>query len=417
MTKSHNAPCVGRPAEPACQNRSRNPVILIAPNAFKGSLTAEQAAEAIARGFRRVFPRARCVLAPIADGGDGVMPVLARALGCRIRRCRCTGPLGETLTASFAFKPKDGVAVIEAAEACGLRLLPQARRNPMRAGTFGVGTMLLNARRAGARRIVVGVGGTATVDAGLGLAEALGFRLFDAKGRRLRGTGGALSRLHAIEGWDIRQYWQRIKMQVAVDVTNPLAGKSGAARVFGPQKGATPSMVRRLDAGLGRFAEVIRRDLGLDVGRMPGSGAAGGLAAGLVAFCGADIVPGFDLIAGLVGLPQKMSNADFVVTGEGFLDAQSLCGKAPLGVAAMAKSLGLPVICMAGGISDDLRGLEALGISALAVLPNAPMPLEQAMKNAARYLEAASERAASLMALGKRLPWRFMKPLSLAAYG
>ncbi len=404
MTIPNNTPRTGRLAKSARQNSKRKPVILVAPNAFKGSLTAEQAAAAIARGFLRVFPRARCVLVPIADGGDGVMPVLAKALDCEVRRCRCKGPLGEPLTARFAFQSKDKLAVVEAAETCGLRLLPEAKRNPMRTGTFGVGTMLLNARRIGAKRIVIGVGGSATVDAGLGLAEALGFRLLDARGRRLRGNGAALSQLHAIDGWDIRQSWQRqIKIQVAVDVTNPLVGKLGAARVFGPQKGATPSMVRRLEEGLERFAGLIRRDLALDIACMPGSGAAGGLAAGLMAFCGASITPGFDLIAELVRLPQKMRNADFVVTGEGFLDTQSLYGKAPMGVAAMAKSRGLPVICLAGGISDDLRSLKPFGVSALAVIPPAPMPLEQAMQNAARYLETASERAASLLALGNRL--------------
>jgi glycerate kinase len=380
-----------------------NPVIVIAPNAYKGSLTAAAAAACIACGFQRVFPEARCRLAPMADGGDGTMAVLARALNGRIRRLRATGPLGAPVSARFAVTPDGDLAILEMAEACGLRLLPPGRRNPMRTGTLGLGQLLVEARRLGCCRIVVGVGGSATVDGGLGLAEALGYRLFDARGRRLRGVGASLERLHAIEGWDIRRAWQSLDIQVAVDVTNPLLGPRGAARVFGPQKGATPAMVRRLESGLARFAALVRRDLGMAVARIPGGGAAGGLAAGLTVFCGARLTPGFDLVAGLTKLRETIQDADLVVTGEGFLDSQSLFGKVPVGVARLARSCRVPVLCLAGGLADDLPPAAALGMDAVVSLMPRPMRVEEAMQNAARLLTLAAERAANSLALGRRL--------------
>ena len=381
--------------------RSCSPAILIAPNAFKGSLTAFEAAQCIMRGFKRALPDARYILAPMADGGDGTMPVIARALKCRLKRVRVRGPTGSIVTARFAVTPKGELAVLEMAEAAGLRLLLGQRLNPMQAGTFGVGELLLSAKRQKCRQLVIGVGGSATVDAGLGMAEAIGYVLFDKLGRRLPGNGAALEKLHAIEGWQIRQVWQKLDMQVAVDVQNPLLGDHGAARVFGPQKGATPAMVRRLEGGMTRFAEIVQRDLGLDVSRLPGAGAAGGLAAGLAAFCGANIMSGFELVADIVELRRKMRQADLVITGEGILDSQSLYGKVPVGVARLAQACSIPVLGMAGGLADSSAKPGVFGMDALATVAPRPMSVQEAMSDAATLLTDASERAARMLALGR----------------
>lgn len=378
----------------------RAPAVVFAPNAFKGSLTAREAAEAMAKGFKRVFSSARCVIAPMADGGDGTMPVLASALDCTFKTLRVPGPLGNPVNARFAVAPERNLAIIEMAEAGGLRLLKRSQFDPLQTGTFGLGRLMQEARRLGCRQLVIGVGGSATVDGGLGMAEALGFRLSDAQGNLLPGKGASLDRLSSIQGWEIRRAWQALDIRVAVDVNNPLFGPKGAARVFGPQKGATPAMARRLDAGLKRLAALFRKELGIDFANIPGCGAAGGLAAGLLAFCDARITPGFELVAEMIGLRDKIRGADLVVTGEGFLDSQTQYGKVPFGVAKMARACHAPVLCFAGGLADDLPKAKALGMDAvLSIIPR-PMSLEDAMQSAAMLLADAVERAARCLAIG-----------------
>ena len=329
--------------------------ILVAPQEFKGSLTAQEAAAAIARGISAALPDAEVVALPLADGGPGTVDVLVRATGGDFRESPAHDPLGRPLKARWGVLGDGRTAVIEMAAASGLVLLNEEERDPTRATTAGTGELLLAALDARFRRIIVGMGGSATNDGGAGLAQSLGARLFDVDGRELPPGGAALTGLHRIDVSGLDPRISDTEVIAATDVQNSLCGADGASLVYGPQKGASDPVARRLDAALARYGEVIERDLGISIVDVPGAGAAGGLGAGLVAFCGASIEPGFDIVAEAVDLHTAIGRADVVITGEGRLDRQSAFGKTTSGVSRLARAAQTPVVALAGEIDQDMR--------------------------------------------------------------
>ncbi|MGI5819010.1 MAG: glycerate kinase [Armatimonadota bacterium] len=355
--------------------------IVIAPDSFKGSLTALEVCEAAARGIAAIDPEIEIVEVPMADGGEGTVQSLVDATGGSLVSERVTGPLGEPVDAIYGLLGDDESAVIEMAAASGLPLVPDELRNPLKTTTFGTGELIAAALDAGRRKLIVGIGGSATTDAGAGMAQALGVRLLDEDGEPIGFGGAELARLATIEMSGADPRLQDTEIRVACDVDNPLYGERGAAHVYGPQKGASPEDVEVLDANLRHFADVVQRDLGLDVRDIPGAGAAGGLGAGLVAFCGASLEPGVEIVIDAVDLPEAMRGADLCVTGEGAIDASTAYGKTPAGVTAVARREGVPVIAIAGGVAFDAVSLHERGFDALASILNRPMSLAEAMES------------------------------------
>jgi glycerate kinase len=363
---------------------------LIAPQEFKGSLTATQAAHAIAEGVRTADRSIEVVEVPMSDGGPGFVDAMLTALGGQRVEASCSDPLMRPIRASFALTV-DQVAVIEMAAASGLVLLKPRERNPLLATTFGTGELIGAALERGARTIIAGLGGSGTVDAGAGAMQALGARLLDAAGLDLPRGGGALARLDRIDLGPRDRRLDAVSIRVATDVRNTLCGEHGAAAVFGPQKGASPDDVRVLDAALRRFAEIVRRDCGVDVASVPGSGAAGGLGAGLMAVAGATIEPGFDLVADVTGLDELVATCDAVITGEGRLDAQTPYGKTVAGVAGMAAAHGRPVGVLAGSVDP---AFEVSRFAAVEALSSPGLSFDETMRLAAPLLRAAAGRLA-----------------------
>jgi glycerate kinase len=341
--------------------------VLVAPDKFKGTLSASEAAEAIARGWVRGDPRAEPVLVPMADGGEGTLDVLVEALAGTEVPLRVTGPLGDPVDARYGLVTAGGrpTAVVEMAAASGLGLVPADRRDPTITSTRGTGELILAAAGAGAERILVAVGGSGTNDAGAGMAQALGVRLMDERGEELGPGGAELLRLDRIDARGLVPVLRGTEVVVATDVDNPLVGSHGASAVYGPQKGATPADVRLLDRALGRFARIAARDLGVDVADLPGAGAAGGLGAGLVVFLGASLVRGAEVVAEAVDLERRIDSADAVVTGEGSFDAQSLRGKAPGVVVRMALRSGIRPVVLCG-VADGSGATDGLVVASMA---------------------------------------------------
>jgi len=376
--------------------------IVVAPNAFKGSLSALAAAKAIGDGIRLADPDADLTLVPIADGGDGTVDALVAGADGQHRVLRVRGPLTDPVDADYGVIDGGKTAVIEMAKAAGLALLPQDKRDPRVTTTYGVGELLQHAYDGGARHFIVGIGGSATNDGGAGMAQALGYHLLDAQGHELPPGGLALQNLARIHVGGVHANWTDAQVDVACDVTNPLTGPSGASAVYGPQKGATPEMVAELDAALKHFAQIIRRDLGVDVEPLPGAGAAGGLGAGLVAFTGARLRPGAEMVMEALNLDDRIKGADLVITGEGRLDSQTArFGKGPAAVARHARKAGIPVVALAGGIADEAElrllfdGLEATVVQ--------PCTLEDAIAQAEPLLLRAANRVMRLLLAGGRL--------------
>ena len=379
--------------------------ILIAPDKFKGSLTADEAARAIAVGLARGLPGARLDLLPIADGGEGTLDALVEATGGERREALVTGPLGAPVRARWGVLGDAGcTAVIESASVCGLGLVAPARRDPRLTSSRGLGELLRVVAAAGHAHVVVGLGGSGTNDGGAGLAQALGARLLDADGRDLAPGGAALARLARLEAGALDDLRGRLRVTCACDVTSPLAGPAGASLLFGPQKGATPEVAAALDAALARWGEVLRRALGADVADLPGAGAAGGLGAGLAALLGATLVSGAELVLDAVGFDARAAAADLVVIGEGALDAQTRRAKAPLVALRRARALGRPVVALAGQVADDAGALlDDDGLAAALAIVRRPAPLAQAMRDAAPLLAGAAETLGRLLALGRTL--------------
>ena len=378
--------------------------VVIAPDKFKGSLTAPQAAEAMMRGVARAVPGATIDCVPMADGGEGTVDALVAATGGTYREALVTGPLGEPITARFGLLGDGRTAAIEMASASGLVLVPPEQRNPLIATTRGTGELLLAAIAAGVHRVILGIGGSATNDGGAGLGQALGYRLLDPDGRELGPGGGSLDRLDRLDPSGRHPALERIEVDVACDVSNPLCGPSGASAVYGPQKGATPAMIETLDANLARLARIVARDLGVSIAEVPGSGAAGGLGGGLVAFAGGRLEKGVNLVINAVDLAVRLAGADLCLTGEGALDEQSVFGKTAVGVARLARSLGCPTLAMAGTIGPGAENALAEGIDAYFSICPGPMSLEQAMAHAGKLLEDATAQVVRAFVSGERVP-------------
>lgn len=380
---------------------------LVAPDSFKGSLTAAEAARAMARGLRTVFPDAEILELPVADGGEGTVDALLAATGGTSRCTRVHGPLGDPVEAVWGVLGDGRTAVIEVAAASGLGLVPEMQRDPWRASTFGTGELVRAALDAGLRKIILGLGGSATNDGGAGFARALGVRFLDAEGRDLPEGGAALVQLARVDpaGLDVRL--EETELLVASDVDSPLCGPRGATAVFGPQKGVAPEALQALDAALGHLARIAARDTGREVADVPGAGAAGGLGAGLLWFTRARIRPGVELLLEASAFEARLQEVDLVFTGEGRTDAQTALGKAPAGVAAAARRQGVPVVCLSGSLGEGAEGLLDLGMEALASVPPGPLDLATCMAEAAPLLEAAARRAARLVRVGLRLGTRF----------
>lgn len=363
--------------------------IVIAPDSFKESVSAPDAAAAIARGVKAAFPGAHTVCIPMADGGEGTVEAVLAATGGKARQLAVNDALGYKVDAIWGLL-EDGTAVIEMAAAAGLELIPAARRDPMRASSHGVGELMLAALNAGAKRIILGLGGSATNDAGAGMLTALGARLLDAEGRSLPPGGGALGKLASIDARGLDPRLAGIPIDIASDVDNPLCGPQGASHVFGPQKGATPEQVLALDQMLANFADVCAKHLGADHRHEPGAGAAGGLGFAAKAFLNARFRPGVEIVAELGGLAEAVEGAALVFTGEGRMDAQTLRGKTPAGVAKIAQRAGVPVVALAGSLGEGYEALHAGGISAAFSLAPGPITLQQALADAEKLL---SDRA------------------------
>ena len=375
--------------------------VTIAPDSLKESLSSALAAEAIADGVRRAAPDADVVLVPMADGGEGTAEAMASATGGALHHCTVRGPLGPTVDAAWGLCGDGRTAVVEMARASGLELIRPEERDPMRASTHGTGELIRAALDAGARRVIVGIGGSATVDGGTGMAQALGVRFLDSVGGAVEGCCGA--RLAEIADVDLGGLDPRIgdtEITIASDVTNPLVGADGAARVYGPQKGADAAQVEELERGLARLAGVIEARLGVRVADMPGAGAAGGLGAGLVAFLGARMASGVHTVMEAVRLADRMRGSDLVITAEGRLDGQSAFGKTIAGVAEVAAAQGIPVVALAGSVGPGAERIHDCGVSAVFCIADGPLTLQDAMDRAAQLLGRTAEAVTRLWLAG-----------------
>jgi len=367
--------------------------IIIAPDSFKDSLSAAGVAQAIVEGLAQVWPDAQMIQCPMADGGEGTVDAVLAACHGELRRQTVHGPLGAPVQARWGWLADSHTAIIEMAEASGLQLLPPDQRDACRTTTFGTGELIRAALQAGARRIILAIGGSATNDGGAGAMQALGVQMFDADDQPLPPGGLALAQLARISLDSLDPRVAEVRFEIAADVNNPLCGPHGASAIFGPQKGASPQQVQQLDAALGHFADHCARVLPTDVRDEPGSGAAGGLGFAAKAFLGAQFRAGVEVVADLVGLDAAVRGADLVITGEGRFDAQTLRGKTPFGVARIARQHGVPVIVIAGTLGEGYEQMYSHGVDAAFALPCGPISLEQACSEAPRLLR---ERAADI---------------------
>lgn len=375
--------------------------VVVAPNAFKDSLTAVEAAEAMKKGILLANPHCQVSCVPVADGGDGLVEVMLQGMGGQRIETMVTGPRFEKVSAPFCLVPDKGLAVVEMARASGLALLPKPRRNPMETTTYGTGELILCAMEHGATQIIAGIGGSATCDGGIGMAAALGYRFLDESGAAIKPVGGRLNDLAAIDKSGVDPRLAGIHVAAACDVTNLLTGPEGAAVIFGPQKGASADQVARLNDGLANLARVIRRDMDIDIEKLAGSGAAGGLGGGLHAFLGAELKPGIDLVLDVVGLKTVLAGADLVLTAEGQIDGQTRFNKAPAGVARMARAAGIPCIAICGAVGETVHILHDIGIDAVFSICSGPLSLEEAMQRAFDLLARSAEQVVRTFMVGK----------------
>jgi glycerate kinase len=380
--------------------------VVIAPDKFKGSLPAPGVAEAMAAGVLAAAPDARLDLVPMADGGEGTVEALVAATGGEFRDAEVTGPLGEPVPARFGLLGDRRTAALEMAAASGLVLVSPDRRDPFRTSTRGTGELLRAALDAGAHRVILGIGGSATNDGGAGLAQALGFRLFDADGRDLPPGGGALERLDRIDPSGRDPRLDAVEILVACDVDNPLCGPRGASAVFGPQKfhpgqPPSPDQLSTLDRNLAHLAAVIARDLGRAVAEVPGAGAAGGLGAGLLGFAGGRLERGVELVIDAVDLRRRLDDATLCLTGEGALDAQTASGKTVSGVGRLASSLVVPVIALAGTLGEGVEAVHDHGVCAYFSICPRPISLDEAVRNASALIRRTAEQALRAFLAGR----------------
>ena len=366
--------------------------VVIAPDSYKGCLSALEVAKAMERGVLSVFPTAEVRKIPIADGGEGTVAALVAATNGQLRQTEVTDPLGNKIIAHWGVLGDGRTAVIEMAAASGLPLVPKEKRDPRVTTTYGTGELIQAALAEGLPKIIIGIGGSATNDGGTGMARALGVRFLDDAGQEVAAGGGSLAKICQIDASGLDSRLKQTEIVVACDVDNPLCGTRGASAVFGPQKGATPEMVQQLDAGLAKYASCARQATGRDVAEKAGAGAAGGLGAGLMFFTPAQLKPGVEIVLDAVGFSDIVRDADFVITGEGRTDFQTAFGKAPVGVAKVAKTHGVPVFCISGGLGDGADDVLAQGIDAVMSICDRPLSLEECMAAGAQLIEPAAAR-------------------------
>ncbi|NHN32041.1 glycerate kinase family protein [Paenibacillus agricola] len=366
--------------------------IIIAPDSFKGSISANDATKAIERGIKRYMPQAQTILVPVADGGEGTLDCLIAAAGGTKVPATVTGPLGVLVAAEYGLLEPDQTAVIEMASASGLYLIPTEKRNPLVATTYGTGELIRKALDAGCRSFLLALGGSATNDGGAGMLQALGMKLLDAEGNSVGYGGGTLSRIAVIDDseWDPRIAESRFL--IASDVQNPFVGAQGASHVFGPQKGATPEIVEKLELNMVAWADLIAAKTGKRVHELPGAGAAGGISGAFLAFFEASIKRGIDIVIEYSRLQDHLQGADLVITGEGQIDFQTASGKTPMGIAQEAKKFGVPTICLAGSVGRGIEALYEVGITSVHSIVTGPMTLQEAMSRAAELLEQTAEQ-------------------------
>lgn len=372
---------------------------VLAPDSFKGSMTAKDVCEAMELGIRRAIPDAECIHVPMADGGEGTVQSLVDATGGKLVEKQVTGPLGAPVTAYYGILGDGHTAVIEMAAASGIQHVTRETMNPWITTTYGTGELIRDCIERGITDIILGIGGSATNDGGAGMAMALGYKLLDKSGRELPFGGGALGELERIEVSGVHPRLKEVRILVASDVTNPLCGERGASAVFGPQKGATPEMVERLDRNLRHFSMVIKQQLGVEVADVPGAGAAGGLGAGLLAFTKAAMRKGIDLVIEYTGLEDKLRHADVCFTGEGSIDFQTRFGKTPYGVAQAAKRVNpkLKVIALAGLVGDEVDVLYEEGVDAIFGITPGALDLDTLLKQGKENVARTAENIARLL--------------------
>ncbi|MBI0438133.1 glycerate kinase [Dickeya dianthicola] len=377
--------------------------IVIAPDSYKESLSAQEVATQIEAGFREVFPNASYVKLPVADGGEGTVEAMVAATRGKIVKVNVTGPLGDDTDAFFGLSGDEKTAFIEMAAASGLERVPPHLRNPLLTTSYGTGELIRCALDHGVRHCIIGIGGSATNDGGAGMVQALGAQLLDDAKQPIGFGGAELARLAHIDTRSLDPRIRQCRFEVACDVTNPLTGKLGASAVFGPQKGATEAMVEQLDHALLHYADVIRRDLDIDVEQVPGAGAAGGMGAALLAFCGAELRRGIEIVTEALGLDELVRDASLVITGEGRIDSQTIHGKVPIGVASVAKRYHKPVIGIAGSLTADVGVVHEHGLDAVfSVLYNI-CSLEEALDNAADNVRMTARNIAATIKLAQTI--------------
>lgn len=380
--------------------------IVVAPQAFKGSLEAPQVAQAIVRGIRQVFTDADIFSLPVADGGEGTVRALVQASGGHTITTRVMGPLERPVNATWGILGGGDVAVIEMAAASGLPLIRREERNPLRTTSFGTGELIRHALDQGIGRLIIGIGGSATNDGGAGMARALGARFLDVDGNEIPLGGGRLHLLHSIDVAGLDPRLEHLAIEVACDVNNPLCGPTGASYIYGPQKGADAQMVERLDEALRHFARILHRDVGKDVVDVPGAGAAGGMGASLLAFTQAQLRSGVDIVFQAIRIEERIRDAQLVFTGEGRMDRQDLYGKAPMAVAHIAQRHGVPCIAVVGSTGRDYHVVFQHGLDAVIGTVNRPMPIERAVAESARLITEAAMRACRLVSVGLKMAAR-----------
>ncbi|MBP3950175.1 glycerate kinase [Bacillus suaedae] len=376
--------------------------IVIAPDSFKESLTALEAANAIEEGLKEVLPDVQYVKIPMADGGEGTVQSLVDATAGTIENVTVTGPLGEEVEAFYGLLGDGKTAVIEMAAASGLEIVPMEKRDPMSTTTFGTGQLIAAALDKGVERMIIGIGGSATNDGGAGMVQALGGKLLDSQGAPIPFGGAGLAKLDRIDLSELDQRLSGVKVDVACDVDNPLTGPKGASSIYGPQKGATAEQIIQLDSNLAHFAEVIKRDLGKDIKDIPGAGAAGGLGAGLLAFLPSELKRGGELVIEAIKLDEAVSDADLVITGEGGINHQTIHGKTPICVARTAKKYGVPVIALAGSLTNEYKNVHNHGIDAVFSIVPGAVTLEKALEHGYENVKNTARNVAAVVGMFRK---------------
>jgi len=385
--------------------------IVIAPDSYKGCLSALDVTNAIEGAILEFYPEINVVKVPIADGGEGTVDALVAATNGKLMFSEVLDPLGEKIVAKWGILGDGTSAVIEMASASGLPLIPKEKRNPYITSTFGTGQLIMSALDENCKKIVIGIGGSATNDGGVGMAKALGAKFFDSSGKELNDGGYALQKLNKIDISNIDPRIKNTEILVACDVDNPLCGPRGASAVYGPQKGATPEMILELDKALLNFSEIAQKTVGKDVKNIAGAGAAGGLGAGLMFFTEASLMPGVELVLEVTNFNSLVEDADLVITGEGNTDFQTVFGKAPVGVAKAAKKYNIPVICISGGLGEGYESVFEKGIDAIVSISSGPVSLDECMLNGATMLQSATKRLIKILQVGMLIEKRAAKSI------